>query len=49
MRICITHVAGVGQHAVGAVVEMDDHRATRLIHDGYAVPAKPEKAKKQER
>jgi hypothetical protein len=37
MRIRITHDAGVADLPKGAVVDLDDRRAERLIHDGYAV------------
>ena len=37
MTIRITHAAGVGDWANGAVVVLDDRRAQRLVQDGYAV------------
>jgi len=48
MRIRILHAAGVGDLPKGAVVDLDDRRAARLVHDGYAErvatpPAKKEK------
>lgn len=46
MRIRITHKAGVGQHPYGAVVELEDRRASGLVHDGYAVMVETEKPKK---
>ncbi len=51
MTIRITHTAGIGEWACGAVVEVDDRRAARLIHDGYAVAtdAKVEKPPKRKK
>lgn len=37
MTIRITHAAGVGDWPYGAVVELEDRRAIKLLHDGYAV------------
>jgi hypothetical protein len=51
MTIRIQHHAGVGEWANGTVVELDDRRALRLIHDGYAVEVvaepKPQRKKKE--
>ena len=46
MRIRILALAGVGQWAHGAVVDVEDRRAQRLIHDGYAEVVKPAKKEK---
>lgn len=48
MRIRIIHDAGVATWPKGAVVETDDRRAQRLIHDGYAVAAPSEPKKRKE-
>lgn len=47
MRIRITHDAGVADYPKGAVVDVNDYRAQRLIRSGYAVaaPAEPKKRK----
>ena len=54
MTIRITHQAGVGEWANGAVVVCDDRRAQRLIMVGYAeqvadepVPVKKKKPAKE--
>lgn len=49
MTVRITHPPGIGENACGAVVEMDDRRARRLILVGYveAVKLKPKKAEKE--
>jgi hypothetical protein len=41
MRIEITHPAGVGMWAYGAVIDIPDRRAQQLIEHGYAAPARP--------
>lgn len=38
MTVRITHRAGVGDWPYGAVVHLEDRRAQRLIHNGYAEP-----------
>lgn len=48
MTIRITHDAGVGEWAKGAVVVCDDRRATRLIQFGYAIEAEPVKETKRD-
>lgn len=46
MTVRVIHPQGIGDHAQGAVVEMDDHRARRLILVGYVVEVKkPKRAK----
>ena len=52
MTIRILHEPGVGEWPCGATVELEDRRAQRLIHRGYAEPV-PDvvavKAKKKEK
>jgi hypothetical protein len=49
MTVRILHKPGIGEDTYGAVVEMDDRRARRLILVGYveAVRTKPKKAEKE--
>ena len=46
MRVQIVAFAGVGMWPPGAVVDLDDRRAERLIHDGYAMLAEEPTPKK---
>lgn len=43
MRVRILALGGVGSYPKGAVVDLDDRRAQRLIHDGYAEAVKSAK------
>lgn len=46
MRITLLHA--VDSDPKGAVLEIDEHRAARLIRTGYAVAAPARKEKKEE-
>ena len=48
MTVRVIHASGLGDHPYGAVIEMDDRRARRLILIGYLAEVKPPKRKEKD-